>query len=177
MPAILIILLPFLPFAEKFVKVEVSEGITVKIPKSYAEMTEEDLRQRSDSYRKPVAIYTDPSRTSEFVVNFSYSLWNTYDLDLMMSFFKSSLFEMYSEVSIIKEEVVEVKGRKFLVLEFYSVSRQEGASNLRPIRKYTSLRYTLDGGRTILFNFTCPQALREEFQETASQIMESIRIK
>jgi hypothetical protein len=174
----LFIFLLFTPFpGEKFVKVEVSEGVTVKIPESYAEMSSQDLEQRSQSYRRPVAIYTDPSRTAEFVVNFSFSLWNTQDLELLMRFYKASLYEIYSEITMITEEIQTINKREFVVLEFYSVSKEEKAENLRPIRKYTNLRYTLDQGRTILFNFTCPQNLQKDFEDTANQIMESIRIK
>ena len=162
---------------EKFVRVEVSEGITVKIPESYAEMSARDLEQRSQSYRKPIAIYTDPSRMAEFVVNFSFSLWNTQDLELLMRFYKAGLYEIYSEITMITEEVQAIGNREFVVLEFYSVSKEEKAENLRPIRKYTHLRYTLDQGRTILFNFTCPQNLQKDFMETSNLIMESIRIK
>jgi hypothetical protein len=176
--SILFILIPFLfTSSEKFVKVEVAEGISVKIPESYSVMTDPDLQQRSDSYRKPIAIYTDPSGNAEFVVNYSFSLWNTYDLELMKSFYKASLFEIYSEITFLTEEIQTIGKRDYVVFEFISVSKAEGSENLRPIRKYTNLRYTLDQGKTILFNFTCPPNLQKEFEETAKRIMESIRIK
>jgi len=177
MKLILIILFSLLQTTEKLIKVEVTDKITVKIPEEFVPMTENDIQQRFHSYRKPIGAYTDPSGTIDFVVNFTYSLWNSYDLDLLQSFYKASLMETYSEISFTTEDIIEINKRKFAIFEFESLSREDASVNLRPIRKYTRLLFTLEHGQTILFNFTCPAGMENDWKEKSMDIMETIKIK
>ena len=177
MKLILLILIPLFQTTEKLVKVEIGDKITVKIPEDFVPMSERDIQQRFHSYRKPIAAYTDPSGNIDFIVNFSYSLWNSYDLDLLKSFYKASLVETYSEINFITEDIVEIDNRQFVVFEFESLSQEEASVNLRPIRKYTRLLFALDHGQTILFNFTCPVGMGNDWQQSSQEIMETIKVK
>jgi len=170
-------ILLFIQISEKLVKVDVTDQISVKIPEQFGKMTEFDLQQRFHSFRRPVAAFTDPDSQIDFVVNFSYSLWNSYDLDLLKDFYKASLMETYSEIKFLTEDIIEIDNRKFVQFEFESVSESENSVNLRPIAKYTRLLFTLEHGQTILFNFTAPLQLEGKWRDLSADIMDTIVIK
>lgn len=177
MKFLLILILPFIQISEKLVKVDITDQISVKIPEQFGKMTDFDLEQRFHSYRKPVAAYTDPDGEVDFVVNFSYSLWNSYDLELLKDFYKASLMETYSEINFLTEDIVEINKRQYVLFEFESVSRAENSVNLRPISKYTRLLFTLDHGHTILFNFSAPLRLENRWRDLSADIMDTIIVK
>lgn len=163
---------------EKLVKVKIGENITLKVPESFFAMSEQDMNQRYRSHRLPLALYTDPTRTAEFGVNRSYSKWMQSDMPLLKEFYHSSLMNLYSEVEFIQEDIVKVNNRFYVIFEFIStVKPNDDDSNLRPVSKYTYLAYTLDNNNTYLFNFTCPKGLKDQWQETAHEIMGSIKFK
>lgn len=163
---------------DKWVKKQITEDISLKIPESFYPMTPQDMRQRVLSYRKPLALFTDPSRRVELGVNFAFSKWRPSDLGLLKEFQKSSLLNIFTEVEFIQEDIQEINGIQYIVFEFISTSTVESDSrNLKPIKKYTLLLFTLDKNRTILFNFTSPADEQLLWQDTAKKIMESIKIK
>ena len=164
----------------KLVKTKITEDITVSIPEDFTVMTPEDMNQRYKSYRKPIALYTDPSRLVDFGVNFSFSKWALGDLEILGKFYKSSLLNLYTEVEFIYEGLKTINGKEYVHFEFIStVSTTEDNSIIprKPIRKYTQLLYTVDKGRTIIFNFSCPAEQQLTWQLDASRIMASVNIK
>ena len=52
-------------------------------------MTKEDMELRYESYRLPLALYTDPNRLVDFGVNRSYSRWQAEDLEMMGQFYQA----------------------------------------------------------------------------------------
>jgi len=177
--SIFIALLSFPPQV-KLVKTKITEDITVSIPEDFTVMTPEDMNQRYKSYRKPIALYTDPSRLVDFGVNFSFSKWALGDLEILGKFYKSSLINLYTEVEFIYEGLKTINGKEYVHFEFIStVSTTEDNSIIprKPIRKYTQLLYTVDKGRTIIFNFSCPAEQQLTWQLDASRIMASVNIK
>ena len=175
---ILIISINFLKSHDiKYVKTEIDKEITVSLPEDFYPMSFEDIRQRVVSYRKALALYSDIDRLVEFGVNKAFSKWSTNDLELLQSFMKTSLLNLYTEVEMMEEGVREVNGRDYIFFEFNS--RLDGAedSKLAPIRKYSLLYYTLDRGQTILFTFSCRPNDQNYWQPVAKRIMSSIKIK
>ena len=177
--SIFISLLLFPP-QTKLVKINIAGDIIVSIPESFTVMTPEDVNQRYKSYRKPIALYTDPSRLVDFGVNFAFSKWAVGDLEILGKFYKSSLLNLYTEVEFINEGMKSINGKEYVHFEFIStISSTEDNSMviLKPIKKYTQLLYTVDKGRTIIFNFSCPADQQLLWQSDASRIMASVNIK
>ena len=177
--SIFISLLLFPP-QTKLVKINIAKDIIVSIPENFTMMTPEDVNQRYKSYRKPIALYTDPSRLVDFGVNFAFSKWAVGDLEILGKFYKSSLLNLYTEVEFINEGMKSINGKEYVHFEFIStISSTEDNSMviLRPIKKYTQLLYTVDKGRTIIFNFSCPADQQLLWQSDASRIMASVNIK
>ncbi len=176
----LLVLALFSFTSDKLVKVKLNDKVTIFIPESFSSMTNEDMNLRYESYRLPLALYSDPSRLVDFGVNRSYSMWQQEgkpaDLKMMGKFYEASFMELYDKVTFIDKGIKEVNGHKFLFFEFQSVVFPENDYQ-DSARKYTYLMYGLSEGTTYLFNFTCAQNLQEEWQPTARNIMSQIKLK
>ncbi len=172
------ITLSFTP--DKFVKVEVTEGITVFLPADFIQPPQEEINKRMQSPRIPLIFYTDPNNEVDFSVNMSYSLWAQKDIEILRSFYRSTILSLYDEVNFIKDEIVEVDGRQYAEFEFESKVEDDEESIIQkgPVRKYTLIRYTiLKNNNTVLLNFTCPLYAEKKWNDTAREIMDKAVIK
>ncbi|TRX59383.1 hypothetical protein FNH22_09455 [Fulvivirga sp. M361] len=173
------IVLFVLPFQNKLVKTKVNESITVSLPDNFYPMSPEDIAQRYPSVRSPVGAYTNESRLVDFSVNVSATAWRERDVFIAKDFFKASIFNLYDKVNMIKEDVVEIDGRKFIVFEFDSRINGEAYSldKKEPIHRYNYIQYLIVNGKTLVFSFNCHSRFKEEWQGKASRVMSSIKVK
>ncbi len=162
--------------SDKLVKVKLNNEVTVYIPESFTPMTKEDMEIRYQSYRVPLALFSDPSRMVDFGVNRSFTQWKENDLEMMGEFYEASLRELYDKVTFIDKGLKEVNGHQFVFFEFNSLVYPENDFQ-NSARKYTYLMYGLSSGTTYLFNFTCDNNLQEKWQPTAQNMMSQIKLK
>jgi hypothetical protein len=173
------ILLGFGFTTHKLVKTKVTDNITVSIPVEFYPMTEEDIVQRYPSVRQPLGAYTDQDRIVDFSANISATQWPDANLEMASRFFKAGMQNLYDRVEFIDEGIKGIKKKQYIYFEFESRingDRYELGSK-EPILKYTYIQYLVEPGRTLVFTFNCPRSQREVWQETAHEIMESIRVK
>ena len=161
---------------EKLMKVKLNDEVTIYVPKSFSPMTKEDMELRYQSYRLPLALYSDPSRLIDFGVNRSYSRWQESDLEMMAEFYKASIAELYDKVTILSEGIKEVNGHRFVFFEFTSIVYPENEYQ-DSVKKYTYIMYSLTNGTTYVFDFSCPRSMQDEWRPTAQQMMEAIKLK
>ena len=163
----------------KLVKTKVNEKITVSIPKGWRPMDGMDFTQRYPSVRAPLAAYTDVERLVDFSVNISATQWPDRDLTVAKQFFKASLINMFDRVDMIEEGVHKVGNKEMIFFEFDSRvngnKKQEGQTD--PVLKYTYIQYLIEPGQTTVFSFNCPKRMKEDWQDTARQMMKSIKVK
>jgi hypothetical protein len=180
-PAILILVLLVCMATDrrKLVKTKVNDRITVSIPADWRPMDDLDFSQRYPSVRAPLAAFTNQERVVDFSVNISATQWPDADHEIVRSFFKASLSNMFDRVDIISEGVDEINGKKFIFLEFDSRvngnRQQEGFTD--PVMKYTYIQYLVEPGRTLVFSFNCPRRMKDDWQETARAMMKAIKVK
>ena len=167
---ILLILSLFGFSSDKLVKIKLNNKVTIYIPQSFSPMTKEDMGLRYQSYRLPLALYSDPSRLVDFGVNRSYTKWQPEDLEMMSKFYEASLMELYDKITFIDKGLKEVNEHEFVFFEFQSIVYPENEFQ-NSVRKYTYLMYGLSDETTYLFNFTCALNLQDEWQTTAHTIM------
>lgn len=164
---------------DKLVKTKIGDNITVALPPTLYPMTPEDISQRFPSVRAPLGAFTSQDRVVDFSVNISATQWRGGDEDIARQFFKAALFNLYDKVDIIDEGLNELHKKRFIFFEFESRvnanRRLEGGTE--PILKYTYIQYLVEPGRTLVFTFSCPRALRPEWQETAREMMKTVRVK
>ena len=178
--AIILLLSLVVPQKIKFVKVNLNDEITVRLPKEFSPMTLEDQEQRVYSYRKALALYTSLDRSTEFGANISYSKFKSEDIQLMKEFYKSNIMNLYTDVEFLEEDVVNIDGRNYAVFEFTSLVMDidsGGGGALTPISKYTYIAYTIANRNTYLFHLSAPIRQQQQWAPIAQQIVSSIRIK
>ncbi len=166
--------------ADNFVKIKVTENITVSLPSGFVSLSQEQINARQLSARKPLLFYTDQNYEVDFTVNMSYSLWAKNDLEMLKNFYRSTIFNLYSDVNFTQEDIVEINGRRFVQFEFESTVRDDEESFLikGDVRKYTLILYTiLDNNNTVLVSFTCPLKRKDTWQSTAHEIMGRVKVK
>lgn len=164
----------------KLVKMKVNDQITVSIPEGWRPMDDLDFSQRYPSVRAPLAAYTDDQRLVDFSVNISATQWPDGDKPMAKQFFKASLMNMFDRVDMIKEGIQEIHGKEYIFFEFESRMngdrREEGTKD--PVLKYTYIQYLIDPGqKTLVFTFNAPRRQKEDWQETAREMMLKIKVK
>ena len=161
------------------VKTKIGEEITLSLPEDFIPMTDEDFSLKFISPKKPIAAYTNHQRVVEFSINESNTDWKESDLELMKSFYKSSILNLYDQVKFTQEDIQEINKKRFVIFEFTSRVKGDKASlvNQRDVKKYTYIQYTIKNGKRILLNFSCPVGDQQYWQPIMQEAMGSVRIK
>lgn len=160
-------------------KVKVSEAITISLPKEFIPMSDQDIAARHISYRRPIGIFTNQERTADLSINTAVSQWPEADLPLMKDFYKASINALFDGVEFLTDEIIEIDGKQFAVLEFISVTEPDENSGQTQgaVRNYTLARYTIVDGQTMVFTFSSPARQKEKWQPIVREVMSSIKIK
>lgn len=160
-------------------RVKVTKEISMKIPVNFVPMSKAELYTKYVSSRPPIAMYTSPDRHIDLGVNENSSAWAGNDLEILKSFYKANIANLFTNVEFIQEDIREIGGRSFVVFEFVSKITDEESTfgGGGTISKYTYVQYTLEDDHVLLFNFTCPARMRAQWQGAAKEIMESVRVK
>jgi len=163
----------------KFVKTKIDDKITVYLPQEFFVVPELEIASKYISYRNPIAVYTDMTAHVDFAVNTSFTRWGSSDIELMKSFYKANIPTLYDDIEFIREEIEIINNRQYVVFEFIStiLPNENSIRNDPPVIKYNYIQYTLVKGETHLFNFNAPSVLKEKWEDAASEIMHSIKIK
>lgn len=163
----------------KLVKIKVADGITVLLPAELVPMTSEDMAQRYPSVRAPLAAYTNVDRVIDFSVNISATHWPDGNVGMAQEFFKSSLYNLYDRVDMLSEGTQVIRKKKFFFFEFESRingdRRRQGYQD--PVLRYTYVQYLVRPNRTLVFSFSCPKGLMEDWQPTAREMMKSVKVR
>lgn len=173
-------LLSLVAFApRKLVKTKVNKDITVSLPTELAPMTPEDIALRYPSVRAPLGAYTNEDRLVDFSANLSATQWPDGDIEFARHFFKSTIYNMYDKVELLSEGVVEQHKKKFFFFEFDSRlnADRKNVGTQDALFRYTYIMYLVEPKRTLVFSFNCTKDQKEEWQETARAIMQTIRVK
>jgi len=164
--------------AVKLMKVKVNDSLTVSVPKDWRPMDDLDIAQRYPSVRAPLVAYTNLEREADFSVNISATQWPDDNAAIAQKFFKAGVMNVFDKVEMIDEGIREVRGKKFIFFEFESRvngTRQEGFRD--PVLRYTYIQYLIEPGKALVFSFSCPKRDRQQWQDTAREMMKSVKIK
>jgi len=153
----------------KFKRISITKGISVKLPQDFMQMSDNDIAQKYPSTKKPLAMYTRMDRMVDFGLNVTKANWAGNNLNVLKEIYKTTLYTLYKEVSISKDEVKIINKNNFVILEFTSLADET--------RKYTYIQYGVFNNRIYIFNFTCPAQLKDKLQPVAEQIMHSIKVR
>ncbi|XOV93269.1 MAG: hypothetical protein ACFHWX_00885 [Bacteroidota bacterium] len=159
-------------------KVQINKAISLLVPKNFILMSKSDQINKYVSTKEPLVMYTSEDRNIDFGITLTNLGWATGDLDLLMQFYVSSIKNLYTEVAFSQQEVREINGRQFIVLEFVSKVTDESTvfGGNKSTSKYTYIQYTLFRNQVMLFNFSSPAYMRDRWQDAAKTMMESVKI-
>lgn len=164
---------------QNLIKVKVNEHITMVMPSDFLPMTDDEIADRYFTMKRPMALFTNADKKVDLGVNKSITSWRARDLQIMVDFQKANVFSLYDKVEVINEGIKEVNGRQFAFIEFVSsVDEAEDAIIKKgSIKKYTYIQYTILNGFSLVFNFTCPSNIRNQWQPQMDDIMNNIMVK
>ena len=162
----------------KLEKVQINKDISLLLPEDFILMSKSERINKYVSSKDPLVMYTSYDRNIDFGITLTNLGWAANDLELLMQFYVSGIRNLYNEVEFLQQEVKEINGREYIVLEFVSKVTDEdnvfgGPSSTS---KYTYIQYTLFNNQVLLFNFSAPARVQNLWQPTAKSMMESIRI-
>jgi hypothetical protein len=171
----------------KLIKTKVTENLSLSIPNDFTVMGDDVYARKYGAYRKPIVMYTSPNGLVDFGINeninrslraFNNADWQEDDMNMLKSLYKGTIMAMHAEVTFGQDKLETINGRKYIVLEFVGTVKDEDkavsfGSNTK--KQYSYLQYTVEAGKIMIFNFTCPANVRNLWQDSAKQIMQSIK--
>lgn len=141
-------------------------------------MNDQDRMKSVYSTKVPLAMFADERKEALLGINYNIMQWTESDTELMYGFYKASINNLFDEVEFIQDEIREINGQAFIVFEVVGTIKDDNAFSARtPTKSYTYIQYTSWKDQVLLFNFSCKERLRNQWQTTAKEIMESIKIK
>ena len=80
---------------------------------------------------------------------------------------------------MVDEGTREIHNKEYIFFEFDSRINgdRRAIGDQDAILKYTYVMYLVEKGRTLVFTFACPEQMKEEWQETARAVMNSLKVK
>ena len=163
----------------KYNKIKINNQISILIPNGFIPVPEDEIASKFISYRAPLAAYTNERADIEFGINTSTSFWRDTDVDLMKSFYRSNILNLYDNVNFIQNDIQTINKRKFVVFEYISTIYPDKRSVLLdpPIIKYTYIQYTIIRGQVYLFDFSSPSDQKDIWEPIIQKMMGSVKIK
>jgi hypothetical protein len=165
----------------KLVKTKITKDITVSLPQTFRAMTDDEIADKYLTAKRPTAMYTNPERVADFGFNQTETRWRKVDMPMLKGVYKGSIAGLHGKVNFVQDTIATINDRQFIVFEFVSevtdVDAEGKPRSGSALRQYSYLQYTVEGGKIMVFNFTCPAQLQPKWQATARAIMGSIRIK
>lgn len=160
------------------VKVGPDEEIVFKIPNSLLSMTDKDRMSKIYSTKVPLAMYADNNQEVTFGVNYNIMQWTESDTQVIYGFYKASINNLFDKVDFIQDEIKMINGKEFIVFEFIGEIQDDNVFSAKSTQKnYSYIAYTSWNDQVLLFNFSCKARLAKQWNLTAKEIIESIKIK
>ncbi|MDX2195953.1 MAG: hypothetical protein NW207_06005 [Cytophagales bacterium] len=171
-------------YSQSYVKTIPAKGISLMLPDSFVPMSDDDMAAKYPSYKKPLAVYTNESRTADFGVNFAANRWETKDLNMLKNFYLSTYKSLFKRIEYKAEgEIKRIKKRPFLVFEFISEFEDENApdeysksTSKKVVRNYTLIQYTIVDKYIFIFHFTCPANDKNKYINLAHHTLASVKV-
>ena len=155
------------------------EWVKFKLPEDFIEMEDEAFFRTTASAVKPEVAFRDPSAQVTFTINNSVNRWGR-DLALLQQFQRSNILAMHKKVDFAKDEIIEVKKRRYLVMAFDSKidDKTTPDGDKRVIKNYNYMVYTVKQGHLIAISLRLPNWMKDQgWVEAADEIVNSIRVK
>ena len=143
--------------------------IELKMPKDFKVMSEEMMKLKYPSERRPTLVYTNTSGGINVALNLTNNKANQ---NLMLPYkenFVNTFKKLYPSADWKNSGVKEINGRKVGFLELITPAVDTKIYNL--------MFFTDLDGQLLLCTFNCTEKSIKEWEPTAKEIMRSLKIK
>ena len=150
-------------------KLLLNDQVELKVPKDFEIMNEEMMKVKYPSERRPNLVYTNKSGGINVALNLTK---NKASQDLILPYkdnFVNTFKNMYTSAEWKASGVKEINGRKVGFLELITPAVDTKIYNL--------MFFTDLNGQLLLCTFNCTEKSITEWEPTAKEIMQSLKIK
>jgi hypothetical protein len=143
--------------------------VSLLIPATFKPMSEEMLRTKYPSERRPTLVFTNERGTVNIALNHAKGHMPANQLAAFHASMEGSFKKLYPSAEWFRSEVRKINGRDFFVMELRTPAID---TEIRNIMLGTSLE-----DRLLLISFNVTTELEGEWLPTANRIIESVRVK
>jgi len=163
---------PYL-YGQKLVKETLDPTVSISVPEGFRRLQGEAAQNRTLSARPPLGVYVDPAGDADLVVSSANAFFDAKDIDIMQSFYRSNIQNLFTKVTFVKEKKEKVSGKPGLVFEFTAEVAEKGKT---PLRKYIQAHYGLRKRRVIVATFSCEAKNKDKWLKTAEASLNTLKI-
>ncbi len=172
-----------------WVKHEIEPKIELELPEKFRPLSDGEYSRKYGAYRPPLFKYHDPELPSDFIITemanrsllaVTPAEWKIEDLDMIKGLYKSSIAQLHSEITFLRDTIEMIHEQPFIVLEFLGkVEDDENTFSMgsKVIQNYSYIQYTIIDRKIHVFNFNCPQVYFTRQKELARTLMQKIKVK
>ncbi len=142
--------------------------LTLPIPKSFTSMSEEMLRIKYPSERRPTLVWTNESGSVNVAVNHTLNAVRPDQLPQLLETMESSLKNLHPSATWYRSEVASIEGKEFIVIDLRTPAVD---TQIRNVMVGTSLE-----GRLLLVTFNVVERLENTWLPVGNKIIMSTRI-
>jgi hypothetical protein len=162
----------------KLKKTQITKEVSIMLPRDFTPLHDEGIASKYPAANRPVAVYSSPNGQVDFSMTQKRSQFRARDLKMLREVYKANLLERFTKVDFIRDEVANINGRDYILFEFVSVMADErSGSHLAPVQKYSIMLYTVQGNQLMVFSLHMPFMMKNDWQDTAREVMGSLKIK
>lgn len=150
-------------------KAILNDRVEVLVPADFEVMSEELMRVKYPSERRPTLVYSDKAASVNVAFNHTTNRATQAQLEAYKNNFVATFKNMYPTAEWLGSGVKEINGRKVGYLELVTPAVDQKVYNL--------MFFTDLDGRLLLATFNCVDRKRKDWLEPAQQIMHSLTVK
>ena len=150
-------------------KAELGGKVRLLIPKTFQLMSEEMLKIKYPTERRPNIVYTNESGSVNVALNYTKNRMPAGQLAAFHKSMETALKKLHPSAEWFRSEVAKINGREFMVLELRTPAID---TEVRNIMLGTSV-----DDRLLLISFNVVKELEGEWLPAGNKIVESIHIK
>ena len=143
--------------------------VEILLPKEFEVMSEDMMKLKYPSERRPTLVYTDKTGGVNVAFNHTENKASQQQIDVFKESFVSTFKNLYPSAEWKGTGVTEINGRKVGYLELVTPAIDTKIYNL--------MFFTDLDGRLLLCTFNCVAKKEKDWLEPAKQIMNSLKVQ
>lgn len=150
-------------------KSELGGKVTLLIPKAFKPMSEEMLKIKYPSERRPDLVYTNERGSVNIALNHTKNRMPANQIPAFHRSLEATFKKIHPSAEWFRSEVSKINGRQFIVLEMRTPAID---TQIRNIMLGTSM-----DERLLLISFNVTKELEKEWLPVGKKVVESVKIK